>query len=100
MFDFVEFTDVPGETGGHDLMLFALSTCGFCRRAIAYLKEHNIGYSFVYIDKVPVSMKQKIRSEFFEKFGTRMLFPTMVIDEKDILIGFIEESWKKTLGVE
>ena len=99
LFDFVDFKDVPGETGGHDLKLFALSTCGFCKRAIAFLNEHKAGYSFVYIDKIPRSEKKRIKDEFFERFQTTMLYPTMIVDGEDFLIGFIEESWKTVLGL-
>ena len=99
MFDYVDFTVVPGEAGEHDLKLFALSTCGFCKRAIAFLNEHKAGYSFVYIDKLSRSEKKRIMDEFDETFQTRMLYPTMIVDEEDFLIGFIEESWKTALGL-
>lgn len=99
MFDYVDFTDVLGEPGEHDLKLFALSTCGFCKRAIAFLNEHKVGYSFVYIDKLPGSEKRRIKDEFYETFQTGMLYPTMIVDKEDFLIGFIEESWKTALGL-
>lgn len=99
MFDYVDFTVVPGEAGEHDLKLFALSTCGFCKRAIAFLNEHKVGHSFVYIDKLPRIEKKRIKDEFYETFQTRMLYPTIIVGEEDFLIGFIEESWKTALGL-
>jgi glutaredoxin-like protein NrdH len=100
LFDYLDFSDVPGDKGGHDLKLFALSTCGFCRRAIAFLNDRKVGYSFVYVDQLPIEVKKKAKEEFSARFRTRMLYPTLLIDEKDTLIGFIEESWKKSLGLE
>jgi glutaredoxin-like protein NrdH len=100
LFDYVHFAEVPGESGTHDLKLFALSTCGFCRRAIEFLKEHNVGYSFVYVDRLPLEVKRKIKEEFQKEFKASILYPAMIIDGNDTLIGFIEESWKKTLGLQ
>jgi glutaredoxin-like protein NrdH len=99
LFDYVDFTEVPGDSTGHDLMLFALSTCGFCKSAIAFLKEHSVQYTLAYIDRMPVQTKKRVKEEFSERFQTRMLYPTMIIDGKDTLIGFIEESWKKSLDL-
>ena len=100
MFDYVEFSDVSGESIGHDLKLIALSTCGFCRRAIDFLKEHNISYSNVYIDQQPVHIKQKIKDEFSERFNKKILYPALIIDEEDALLGFTEEVWISNLGLE
>ena len=99
MFDFIEFTEVPGESGDHELKLFALSTCGFCKRAIAFLKEQGVGYSFVYVDKLPVGVKKRTKDEFHKRFMARMLYPAMVIDGHDTLIGFTEDTWKQKLGL-
>jgi hypothetical protein len=35
MFDTVPFTIEEGNSKGHDIIVFALSTCGFCKRALA-----------------------------------------------------------------
>ncbi len=99
MFDYVDFTEVPGESGGHELKLFALSTCGFCKRAIAFLNDQRVGYSFVYVDKLPIGEKKRVKDEFYKRFMTRMLYPAMVIDGQDTLIGFTEDTWKRNLGV-
>ena len=100
MFDYVNFSDVSGESTGRELKLFALSTCGFCRRAITFLKEHNVSYSNVYVDQLPVSIKQRIKDEFSERFNKKILYPALIIDEKDVLIGFTEEVWVSSLGLE
>jgi glutaredoxin-like protein NrdH len=100
VFDFVNFTDAPGDPTGHDLKLFALSTCGFCKRAITFLKEHNVSYSYVYVDKMSVSLKQKIKEEFNEKFKKKIMYPALIIDEKEALLGFTEETWKSNIGRE
>ena len=99
VFDLVEFTMVHGESNGHELKLFALSTCGFCKRAIAFLKDNGVGYSFVYVDRLPVGEKKRIKDEFYKLFMTRMMFPAMVIDGTDTIVGFTEETWKQKLGV-
>jgi hypothetical protein len=46
-----------------------------------------------------VGVKRRIKDEFYKRFMTRMLYPAMVIDGNDTLIGFTEETWKQRLGV-
>ncbi|MBN2325267.1 MAG: glutaredoxin family protein [Spirochaetes bacterium] len=100
MFDYVDFTEVPGDSRGHELKLFALSTCGFCKRAIAFLKENEVGYSYVYVDRLQMGEKKRVKDEFYKRFMTQMLYPALVIDGNDTLVGFTEEAWKQKLGVE
>ena len=99
MFDYVNFTDVIAEPGTHDLKLFALSTCGFCKRAIAFLNMHKVSYSYVYIDRLSLNEKKAVKDEFYETFQARMVYPALIVDEKEYLIGFIEESWKSALSL-
>ena len=99
MFEYVDFSEIPGESTGHQLKLFALSTCGFCRKAIDFLKKKGISYSIVYMDQLPVSSKRQIKSEFSDKFDKKILYPALVVDDTEALIGFTKEDWVKSLGL-
>ena len=97
MFDYISFTQVDGDNIGKELKLFALSTCGFCKRAIAFLDEHEIQYSYAYIDNLGREMKQRVKNEFFEKFNKKMLFPTLMINDVDFLPGFVRLHWEEAV---
>ena len=96
--DDIQFTDVDGRDTGKSLKVFALTTCGFCKRAMAFMKEQGVSFSYVYIDELGPDVKQRLKDRFFEEFGKKMLFPTLLIDEKDFLPGFIRLHWEKVVA--
>ena len=98
MFENIEFTEIGGNDTGKALKLFALTTCGFCKRAVSFLNENNVSYSMVYIDKLDPQDKQRVKDEFLAKFGQKMLFPTLVIDDSEFLPGFIRLHWEKLIS--
>lgn len=99
MFENTTFKTVEGSRKDHTIQLLGLSTCGFCKRGIAFLDEHNIEYEFVFVDKIPPKEKKAIVDEFREKFGTRLHYPTIIIDGERYEMGFVRPTWEKELGV-
>ncbi len=95
MFDYVNFEQKDGNRSAGSLKLFALSTCGFCKKAMAFLEENSISYQYIYVDSVAAEIKSKIKDEFQQKFDKKMLFPSLVIDDKDFLVGFVRYHWQK-----
>jgi len=84
---------------GKSVTVYALSTCGFCRSALQFLRNSDCKFQYVYVDKIPYETKQKVKEELQEKYEKRVVFPYLVIDDSEILVGFVEEDWKKTLGL-
>jgi len=97
MFDYLEYSAVAGNDARHDVEIYALSTCGFCKRALAFLNEHGIAYRYVYVDLVPMETKNRAKDALKAKFNEHVSFPFAVIDGTATLIGFIEPDWRKTL---
>ena len=96
VFDFME---MPGEDDRHQIILIGLSTCGFCKKAIEFLNENSISYKYLFIDKIPAEKKILLKEEFKKEYGKSFLYPTAIIDGKEILNGFIRLSWENTLGI-
>ena len=94
----LEYT-AEGTQEGKDICVYALSTCGFCRRALQFLRDSGTKFRFVYVDKLPYETKQKVKEELKEKFDKRVVFPFAVIENKEVLLGFVEEDWKQALGL-
>lgn len=88
-----------GARNNHEIMVYALSTCGFCKRAMAFLEANGFSYTYLYVDLIPVDVKNTIKQELKERFRESVAFPFAVIDEKQHLVGFIEADWKLTLGL-
>jgi glutaredoxin-like protein NrdH len=99
MLDTLEYTRVEGENKTHTVTVYALSTCGFCKRALAFLDANKVEYSYVYMDKIPLETKNKAKQVLKDRFHQDVAFPFAVIDDKECLVGFIEPDWKQSLGV-
>lgn len=92
-----DFTEVSGNNCGHDVVLFALSTCGFCKRAMEFLNENSIAYRYLHADMMSAEKRSILKEEYKKQYGNRLLYPTAIIDGKKILNGFIRPSWENAL---
>ena len=99
MLDTLEYTRVEGENRKHAITVYALSTCGFCKRALSFLDTYKIEYTYLYMDKVPLETKTEAKKVLKNRFHQDVAFPFAVVDEKEPLVGFIEADWKRTLEV-
>ncbi len=91
--------NAPTATANKKLQVYALSTCGFCERAMKFLREQEIGFQFILIDLLEPWIKTALKDELKERFGAATVFPYLVIDEKTTIVGFTEEKWRTGLGL-
>lgn len=87
---------VAGKKKG-DVMLFALSTCGWCKKTKEFLNELGIDYNYVFVDLAKGSDLEEVEKEL-EKWNPDGSFPTVVIDNKECVIGFKPDDLKKKLA--
>ncbi len=97
MFDYVEYKQIEGKITDKNIVVYALSTCGFCKRAMSFLQENDFAFNYIYVDEIAFDLKERIKAELKAKFNTRVSFPYAVIDNASILVGFIEIDWRKSL---
>jgi glutaredoxin len=88
-------THVPGKQT-HKVMLYALSTCGWCRKTRQLLEELGVAYDYEYVDLL-TGQEQKSSIEIVTKWNPACNFPTMVIDNKKCIVGFKETEIKEAL---
>ncbi|HMF32738.1 MAG TPA: glutaredoxin domain-containing protein, partial [Candidatus Lokiarchaeia archaeon] len=74
----LEFTIESGDNSAHDVKVYALSTCGFCARALKYLRENSIAFRFVYVDQLPYEVKDRVKSDLRENYKQSVAFPFLV----------------------
>jgi len=77
--------------------LYTLSTCVHCSAAKRFLKENDIEYDYVDVDKLDGSEREDALSQMMEESGS-MRFPTIIIGKK-VIVGFYEEKLKEALGI-
>lgn len=87
---------VEGKDKGK-VMLYALSTCGWCKKTKELLNELGVAYDYAYIDLIKGAEQDDAIKEI-KKFNPACNFPTLVIDEQKCIIGFNEEDIRKALA--
>jgi glutaredoxin-like protein NrdH len=84
-----ELLHVEGRNVG-TIILYALSTCIWCKKARNLLDELNIDYYYTYVDLLnteeTVQVKDNIR-----QWNPKCSYPTLVINDNSCIIGFDEE---------
>jgi glutaredoxin len=81
-----------------NVKLYALSTCGWCRKTKAFLDDNDIAYDLVYVDLLEKDKKDKVITEV-RKWNPKVSFPTIVIDDQKSVSGFREDRLREVLGL-
>jgi glutaredoxin-like protein NrdH len=79
-------------------MLYALSTCGWCKKTRRFLDDHNVTYDYVYVDLLEGEEKEQVLDEV-RKWNPRCSFPTVVVDDSEVVAGFKEDRLQEVLGL-
>jgi glutaredoxin-like protein NrdH len=80
---------VSGKKKG-TVMLYALSTCGWCKRTKELLREIGVEFDFTYVDLLE-GKEQDTAMDNVERFNPSGSFPTLVINDKKCIVGFKEQ---------
>lgn len=86
---------VDGKNKG-EVVLFALSTCGWCKKTRMLLEELGIDFSYIYVDLLTGDERSETINEV-QKWNPQLSFPTIVINNKDVITGFREEEIREKL---
>ena len=69
MLDTLEYLTVDGPDRSRDVIVYALSTCGFCKRAMAFLEGRGFRYRYLYMDKIPFETKAEALEKWLRARG-------------------------------
>lgn len=98
--DKVKYKTVEGERQDHDVTVYSLSTCAFCRRAIEFLKNNGVQFRYTHLDLIDVDTKRAVKRELSERFDNIVVFPILVVDDQKAFSGFTESVWARALDLE
>ncbi|OPY22543.1 MAG: transcriptional regulator Spx [Methanobacterium sp. PtaU1.Bin097] len=87
---------VDGEDKGK-IVLFALSTCQWCRKTRLLLEELEVDFSYIYVDLLEGEERSEIIEEV-KKYNPQLSFPTLVLDDGEVIVGFNEEGIREALA--
>ena len=85
---------VAGKNKGH-VVLYALSTCPWCRKTKKLLEDLSVEYYFGDVDLMNEAEKNETL-KIIQKWNPGSSFPTMIIDNAKCIIGFQENKIKET----
>lgn len=93
----MEVVRVQGKNKKHKVLIYTISTCGWCKRTKKFLSDIGIEYGYVDIDLCSEEDREMIRNEIRRLKG-ELLYPTMIIDDKVLIQGFQEDKIKELLA--
>ncbi|MCW4034415.1 MAG: glutaredoxin family protein [Candidatus Bathyarchaeota archaeon] len=87
---------VPGKHNKHKVLLYAISTCGWCKRAKNFLNENSVQYDYLDIDTCNAEDKNKSMNDILSR-GGRLAYPTIIVDDELLLTGPTPEKLREVL---
>jgi glutaredoxin len=94
----MKIVKVNGKNNKHKVLLYALSTCAWCKMTKQFLKDNNIEYEYVDVDLCHEEDKEKIKREILNRGGS-LSYPTIIIDDKILITGFRKDKLKEILEI-
>ena len=89
-------TKVEGKNRKHKVLLYAISTCGWCKRAKQNLKDLDVEYEYIDIDLCSGEDRQEITKDIRSRKG-QLAYPTVIVDDKILLTGPSREELREVL---
>ena len=94
----MQFSKVQGKQNKHKVVLYALSTCVWCKMTKQFLKDNQVQYEYIDVDLCQEDDKQKIRENIQSKGGP-LSYPTTIVDDKVLITGFRKDLLKEALEI-
>jgi glutaredoxin-like protein NrdH len=88
---------VDGRDAGK-VFLYALSTCVWCKRTKRLLDQLGVAYDYVEVDTLDPDTRAKATRSLRE-WNPAGSYPTLVVNERDCIVGFDEPAVRKALGL-
>lgn len=91
-----QLTHIEGKNVG-SVVLYALSTCIWCKKARNLLDELEIDYYYMYVDLLETEENVRIKADI-RQWNPQCSFPTLVINNEKCIVGFDEEKIRGLVG--
>jgi glutaredoxin-like protein NrdH len=94
----MQLSKVSGKNSKHKVLVYALSTCVWCKMTKQFLKDNGIEFEYVDVDLCDEKDREKIRQEIQRKGGS-LSYPTIIVDDNVVITGFRKDQLKEALGI-
>jgi glutaredoxin len=92
-----------GKINKFKVIMYSLSYCHACERAKNYLKQRNVAFSYLDVDKADADERQEAAGVFgmeLPEGGVTIAFPIILVDGEALIMGFDREKISKALNLE
>jgi glutaredoxin len=89
---------IPGKNNQHKVLMYALSTCAWCKLTKQFLKDNEIEYEYVDVDHCNEEDLKNIKNAILSR-GGNLSYPALIIDEKILITGFRKDKISEVLGL-
>jgi glutaredoxin-like protein NrdH len=94
----MDIVKVSGKNSKHKVLMYAISTCAWCKMTKKFLKDNNIEYEYVDVDLCEDDDKDKIKQNILDRGGS-LSYPTIIIDNKTLITGFRKDRLTEALEI-
>ena len=92
----VNMISVEGQDKGK-IVVYGLSTCGWCSKTKKFLDEQGLRYSFVDVDLLTGADSKEAQKEV-QRWNSRISFPTTVVNDQVAIIGYNAQKMLEAIG--
>jgi glutaredoxin-like protein NrdH len=94
----MQLSKVSGKNTAHKVLVYALSTCVWCKMTKQFLKDNDVEYEYIDVDLCDEKDKVKVRQHIQSK-GGNLGYPTIIVDDDILINGFRKDKLKEALGI-
>ncbi len=94
----METVRVTGENNRHKVLMYALSTCVWCKLTKQFLKDNKIAYEYVDVDLCSENDRRRVKKDIQSRGGD-LVYPTLIIDDKVLINGLRKDQIKEALDI-
>lgn len=89
---------VPGKNNKNKVFLYALSTCAWCKMTKQFLKDNQIEFEYVDVDKCTPEDLDKVKKNVLD-LGGSLSYPVIIVNDKTLINGFRKDLLKEKLDI-
>jgi glutaredoxin-like protein NrdH len=94
----MDTTKVAGTKKDHKVLMYAISTCAWCKMTKKYLKDNKVEYEYIDVDLCSDKDRQAIRNDIVKR-GGEPNYPIIIVDDKIMINGFRKDRINEALNL-
>jgi glutaredoxin len=94
----MQTTKVEGSNNKNKVLLYTLSTCGWCKKTKQLLNDNDVAYEYLDLDKCSKE-DQKTAVDELKAKKLPIAFPIMIINDDKVIQGFKKDDIIEALGL-